>query len=124
MSYAGPVSRGKRAREVELVRPDPSGAASNASRASIRSLPASTTSSEGSRAAFGAGLALGVALGAGLALLLAPQSGEDTRRSIARSSRHFRRRGGDAWTDLRDELHAQLRRRQRRSRSRREASSL
>jgi gas vesicle protein len=45
----------------------------------------------------GAGsLLLGLALGAGLALLLAPQSGEETRRSIARRAR----RAGEAAQDF------------------------
>lgn len=43
---------------------------------------------ERERAGSGAGsLLLGLAVGAGLALLLAPQTGEETRRSIARRAR-------------------------------------
>ena len=43
---------------------------------------------ERERVGSGAGsLLLGLAVGAGLALLLAPQTGEETRRSIARRAR-------------------------------------
>src|SRR3954452_1041781 len=55
-------------------------------------------------AIFAAGLAIGVTVGAGTALLLAPKSGRDTRRSIARKGRRLRSRTQDAWDDLRDEL--------------------
>lgn len=37
----------------------------------------------------------GLAVGAGLALLFAPQSGDETRRSIARGARRVRRAAGD-----------------------------
>jgi YtxH-like protein len=50
------------------------------------------------------GLALGAALGAGIALLVAPDSGRETRQEIARRSRKLKRRGADAWDDLRHEL--------------------
>lgn len=53
---------------------------------------------------FGAGLALGVVLGAGVALLLAPQTGEETRELIGERAREFRGQAGDSWDDLRDEL--------------------
>jgi gas vesicle protein len=69
---------------------------------------------------FVAGLAMGLAIGAGVALLLAPQSGSEARYSISRAARRLRRRGNDAWEDLGDEL----RRYRRKSRRRREASSL
>jgi gas vesicle protein len=58
-------------------------------------------------------LAIGIAVGAGVALLIAPQSGEDTRHAIARRGRKLTRRGRDAWDDLRDELRAARRRRRR-----------
>lgn len=61
-------------------------------------------------AIFGIGLALGLAVGAGAALLFAPQSGSDTRRSIARAGRGVSRRTHDAWDDLRDELRRATRR--------------
>jgi hypothetical protein len=53
---------------------------------------------------FGAGLALGVVLGAGVALLLAPQSGEETREMLGERARMLRGQAGDSWDDLRDEL--------------------
>ena len=55
-------------------------------------------------AIFAAGALLGAALGAGAALLLAPQSGAETRHSLARSGRHLRARTATAWDDLRHEL--------------------
>jgi gas vesicle protein len=49
----------------------------------------------------GAGsLFLGLALGAGLALLLAPQSGEDTRRAIARRARRAQQAAQDFVEDV------------------------
>lgn len=53
---------------------------------------------------FAAGALLGVAVGAGAALLLAPQSGAETRFRLARRGRRLRERTADAWDDLRDEL--------------------
>jgi gas vesicle protein len=70
--------------------------------------------------ALAAGITIGLLVGAGAVLLFAPLSGEDTRHAIARSGRRLARRGRDAWSDLRYEL----RRYERRSRKRREASSL
>jgi gas vesicle protein len=49
----------------------------------------------------GAGsLFLGLALGAGLALLLAPQSGQDTRRAIARRARRAQQAAQDFVEDV------------------------
>jgi gas vesicle protein len=49
----------------------------------------------------GAGsLFLGLALGAGLALLLAPQSGQDTRRAIARRAQRAQRAAQDFVEDV------------------------
>jgi gas vesicle protein len=62
---------------------------------------------------FAAGIAVGVVIGAGAALLLAPQSGADVRRSLARRARRLRFRGEDAWDGLRRELRKAARRRQR-----------
>ncbi|MFN9575606.1 MAG: YtxH domain-containing protein [Gemmatimonadota bacterium] len=42
----------------------------------------------------------GMALGAGLALLVAPQSGEETRAQLARGARRVRRAAGNAAEDL------------------------
>jgi hypothetical protein len=47
----------------------------------------------------GLGLLIGAALGAGAALLLAPASGENTRRRLRRGARTLYSRGGDAMTD-------------------------
>lgn len=55
-------------------------------------------------ALFATGALIGAAIGAGTALLLAPQTGEETRRDLARQGRRLRARGADAWDDLRDEL--------------------
>lgn len=43
---------------------------------------------------------IGLAVGAGLALLLAPQSGEETRRSITRNARKVRRAAEEAVGDV------------------------
>ena len=53
---------------------------------------------------FVAGALLGVAIGASAALLLAPQSGQETRHDIARRGRHLRSHAATAWDDLRTEL--------------------
>ena len=81
---------------------------------------AASLSSDGSRqtALVIAGVMLGIAVGAGAGLLLAPQAGEDTRRSLSRRGRRLTRRSRDAWDDLRDEL-----RRARRTLRRRRATS-
>jgi|APMI01.1.fsa_nt_gi gas vesicle protein len=47
----------------------------------------------------GLGLLLGAVLGAGAALLMAPQSGERTRRQLRRGARRLYREGGDAVAD-------------------------
>jgi hypothetical protein len=105
MSYAGPSATGRSsaARPPELARP--------ASGMAAPRLLVPRPSDRGPRAAiFAAGVVLGIALGAGAALLLAPQSGDDTRRSLARRGRRLTRRGHDAWEDLRDELRRAARR--------------
>jgi hypothetical protein len=68
---------------------------------------------------FLAGIAIGAIVGAATALLLAPQSGEDTRRSLSRQSKRLAKRGRDAWVDIGDEF-----RRQRNAVRRRFASAL
>ena len=60
---------------------------------------------------FAAGIAVGLAVGVGTALLFAPQTGEEARSLILRRARRLRRRGGDAWEDLRRELSRAGRRR-------------
>jgi hypothetical protein len=64
----------------------------------------------------GAGLLVGALVGAGAALLLAPQSGLETRSEIRRRARFARHRATDAWSDLADELAAVARRGRRRAR--------
>jgi hypothetical protein len=117
MSYAGPAARGRSSalRPSGLAKP---GAPSRAS-----SVP-TTSGGDSSAIVFVAGVALGLAVGAGVALLLAPQSGEDTRRSLVRGGRALTSRGHDAWDDLRDELRRAVRRRRRgKERDRDETSS-
>ena len=118
MSYAGPVSRGKRV-------PDAESTAAGASRTDVvkrrQAITARSASSDrGQATVFAAGLALGIALGAGVALLLAPGSGADTRRALLRRSQRVGRRGRDAWDDLRDELRNAVRDRRRAWRRRRQ----
>jgi gas vesicle protein len=55
---------------------------------------------------FAAGLILGALVGAGLALLLAPQSGADTRRDLARRARRL----GNEARDRYDEAKRRVRR--------------
>lgn len=64
-------------------------------------------------AVFAAGALLGVAVGAGAALLLAPQSGAQSRHDLARRGRRLKARTADAWDDLRDELQYAARRSRR-----------
>ena len=64
----------------------------------------------------GAGLLIGALVGAGTALLLAPQSGAETRTLLRRRARYARHRAGDAWDDLAGELIAVARRGGRRAR--------
>ncbi len=118
MSYAGPVSRGRRAPDlVHFPRP----AASRPM--SVRPGTAKSLFSrhDGSGAfGFAAGVALGAALGVAGALLFAPQAGEDTRHSLRRTGRRLTRKGHDAWDDLRDEIRRAVRRRQRARQHRRD----
>jgi gas vesicle protein len=86
MSYAGPVTRPQRPVAIERRNWD-------------------------RMALFAAGVALGVTVGAGAALILAPQSGAETRQALARRGRRLSRRGRDAWDDLRLEFRRMRRRR-------------
>ena len=114
MSYAGPVSRGKRAPSPNVT---PIGTPGRGTGASARPpaglLPARTSSEPLAPAVFAAGVAVGTLLGAGIALLLAPRSGEETRHALRRGGRRISRRGHDAWEDLRDELRRAQRRAKR-----------
>lgn len=64
----------------------------------------------------GAGLVVGALIGAGTALLLAPQSGAETRVAIGRRARSARERAADAWDDLADEMARMARHGRRRAR--------
>jgi gas vesicle protein len=66
-----------------------------------------------------AGIAVGALLGAAAALLTAPQSGQETRRSLTRQSKRLARRSREMLDDLGDEF-----RRQRSAVRRRIASAL
>ena len=98
MSYAGPAARTKRASETYLV------AADSMPAPRLAPMPDDSHANRVRIMALAGGIALGMAVGAGLALLWAPRSGADTRRSIARRGRRLRSRGRDAWSELRDEL--------------------
>jgi YtxH-like protein len=63
------------------------------------------------------GVIAGALVGAGVALLLAPQSGAETRERIADRARRLRTHADEGWDDLRDELR-RLRRRSRRAATR------
>jgi hypothetical protein len=65
----------------------------------------------------GLGIIAGALVGAGVALLLAPQSGEETREEIVSRARLLGARADEGWDDLRDELR-RLRRRSRRAATR------
>jgi hypothetical protein len=124
MAYAGPASRGKRARDAEPI--SASGPAAERTgyvrQTALRPLD-TYKAAPAAPAIFAAGVALGIVLGAGAALLFAPQSGADTRRGIIRRGRRLGRRSRDAWSDLADELRDATRRTRRRMRRKRERAA-
>ena len=63
------------------------------------------------------GILAGALVGAGVALLLAPQSGEETRERLLTRARRLGTRADEGWEDLGDELR-RLRRRSRRAATR------
>ena len=67
-------------------------------------------------AIFGAGIALGAMIGAGAALLLAPQSGEETRELISERAQRLGGRIGERIDDARGDLGWYLRRGRRKMR--------
>ena len=62
---------------------------------------------------FLAGLAIGALVGAGVALLFAPQSGEETRRTVARRAKHLAREARDRYDDAKDKLRRARREKER-----------
>ena len=64
--------------------------------------------------ALGIGLLIGAALGAGAALLMAPSSGQDTRRQLRRGARKLYARSSEAVADLREDTDRMARRLARR----------
>ena len=115
MSYAGPVSRGRRAPDLDAPKSTFARAMtprqSNPSSGPPRRPSATETSP--SPIVFAAGVAVGLMVGASAALLFAPAAGADTRHAIARRGRKLRRRSRDAWDDLRREFRYAVARRKR-----------
>lgn len=70
----------------------------------------------GGLGAFVTGLTIGLLIGSGVALLLAPQSGEVTRKMIEKRARRVGGDVSDRWEDLRDELDLLARRGRKRMR--------
>jgi len=109
MSYAGKVARGRHAAQGARrweAGPGP-----------LRAEPRVVTQVAGDSglnwkqiAVFATGVAVGLTIGAGVALLVAPQSGRETRHDLAKRGRRIRRRSADAWDDLRHELRQAARR--------------
>ena len=62
---------------------------------------------------FAAGLLIGALVGAGVALLMAPQSGEETRRALARRARRLAEDARDRYDDVRHQLRRARERRRR-----------
>jgi gas vesicle protein len=131
MSYAGPASRSRTPHRSTSAPSSPRGdAARQRARrdAGTKSTQRGQDTDWAQVAIFGAGLALGIALGASAALLTAPRSGAEIRAALraraGRVSRTARRRGHDAWEELRDELRRATRARRRRQLQRREARAL
>ena len=121
MSYAGPASHATKRRRLSAkstptadASRSPADSAKSASMDRLRSRALERANqSRNPNAAFLAGIALGALVGAGVALLLAPQAGFETRRSLMRGGRRLTTRGRDAWDDLRVELRRAMRRRRR-----------
>ena len=59
---------------------------------------------------FVSGLLLGVLIGAGLVLLVAPHSGEETRRIIRRKAKRLAAEAEDRYDDLKDRVRRARRR--------------
>ena len=115
MSYAGPVSRGRRAPDLDAPARTYARAATARQATPSPTAPrrSSTAETSSSPLIFAAGMVVGLMVGASTALLLAPATGADTRHEIARRGRKLRRRSRDAWDDLRRELRYAVSRRKR-----------
>ena len=74
--------------------------------------------SEGSTGSLLAGITIGALVGAGIALLLAPQSGEDTRRELSRRARAIKDDAMDALDDASTRARREFHRRRRQLRDR------
>ena len=57
---------------------------------------------------FLAGLVCGLAVGAGVALVLAPESGQRTRRRLKRVAGDLKETAADRWDDLADEVRGRV----------------
>jgi hypothetical protein len=110
MSYAGPISRAKASPDAA---PGGISATLRTPRPPARWPGDSDSDARSPALIFAVGIAVGIALGAGAALLLAPDSGLETRRALVRRGRHAGRRSRDAWDDLRDEFRNAVRNRKR-----------
>lgn len=64
---------------------------------------------DSSAISFLSGLFLGIAVGAGLALVLAPQSGQRTRRRLVRSVEDVADTATERWEDVTDDLRSAVR---------------
>jgi gas vesicle protein len=62
---------------------------------------------------FAAGLLIGALVGAGIALLVAPQSGEETRHAIARRARRLAADARERYDEARHQLHRARERRRK-----------
>jgi hypothetical protein len=103
MPYVSPA-----ARKAQTRVPPPAGAGAagrpKAQRRPGRDFDPMPSAPKRGSSGFVAGLGVGIAVGAAIALLLAPQSGADTRRALRRRGRRVRNRTSDAWEDLRLEF--------------------
>lgn len=68
---------------------------------------------ESNSGTIGLAVLAGAAIGAAIALMMAPRSGQDTRRVLRKRAAGLRETAGDVINDTTDELSRQLRRRSR-----------
>jgi gas vesicle protein len=110
MSYAGKVARGRNAATQEMRRWEGGAGPLRAEPRTTRPEAPDSAVDWKQIAVFVSGVAVGLTVGAGVALLVAPQSGRETRRDLAKRGRRLRHRSADAWDDLRHELRQAARR--------------